>query len=134
MRGGRKPVATGPEMVGIAGPGPADRQEIEHAVRDRRGRARLAGILQDVGQRLPRRLRRQDHATIAIEACTVTAAGARKISAGAPSMLRRSKIRDPRAPQRRWRGRETGMSAISCLLPPLGDESAGLLGQPCLRT
>jgi len=26
------------------------------------------------------------------------------------------------------------MSAISCLLPPFGDESAGLLGQPCLRT
>ena len=54
---------------------------------------KLAGILQDVGQRnrLPRRLRRQDHATIAIEACTVTAAGARKISAGvAPGMLRRS--------------------------------------------
>jgi hypothetical protein len=47
-----------------------------------------------VGQRnrLPRRLRRQGHATIAIEACTVTAAGARKTSAGvAPSMLRRSK-------------------------------------------
>jgi len=30
---------TGPEMVGIVGLGPADRQEIEHAVGDRRGRA-----------------------------------------------------------------------------------------------
>ena len=39
MRGGRKPVATGQEMVGIAGLGPADRQTVEHAVRDRRGRA-----------------------------------------------------------------------------------------------
>jgi hypothetical protein len=94
MRGGRKPVATGPEMVGTAGLGPADRQEIEHAVRDRRGRAQACRYpAQDVGQRnrLPRRLRHQDHATIAIEACTVTAAGARKISAGvAPSMLKRS--------------------------------------------
>ena len=93
MRGGRKPVATGPEMVGIAGLRPADRQEIEHAVRDRRGRAQACRYpAQDVGQRNRlRRLRRQDHATIAIEACTVTAAGARKISAGvAPSMLRRS--------------------------------------------
>ena len=56
---------------------------------------KLAGILhQDVGQRnrLPRRLRRQGDAAIAIEACTVTAAGSRMISAGvAPSMLRRSK-------------------------------------------
>jgi len=26
------------------------------------------------------------------------------------------------------------MSAISCLLPPFGDESAWLLGQPCWRT
>ena len=39
MRGGHKPVATGPEMVGIAGLGPADRQTVEHAVRDRRGGA-----------------------------------------------------------------------------------------------
>jgi hypothetical protein len=93
MRGGGKPVATGPEMVGIAGLGPADRQEIEHAVRDRRGRAQACRYpAQDVGKRnrLPRRLRRQDHATIAIEACTVTAAGARKISAGVAPMLRRT--------------------------------------------
>ena len=32
-----------------------------------------------------------------------------------------------------WRGRETGNVAISCLLPPFGDESAGLFGQPCFR-
>jgi hypothetical protein len=81
-------------MVGIAGLGPADRQTVEHAVRDRRGRAQACRYpAQDVGQRnrLSRRLRRQGHATIAIEACTVIAAGARKINAGvAPSMLRRS--------------------------------------------
>ena len=83
MRGGRKPVATGQEMVGIAGLGPADRQTVEHAVRHRRGRAQACRYpAQDVGQRnrLPRRVRRQGHATIAIEACTVTAAAARKIS------------------------------------------------------
>ena len=90
MRGGRKPVAAGQEMVGIAGLGPADRQTVEHAVRDRRGRAQACRYsAQDVGQRnrLPRRLRRQGPATIAIETRTVNAAGARKISAGvAPFM------------------------------------------------
>ena len=51
MRGGRKPVATGPEMVGIAGLGPADRQTVEHAVRDRRGRAQARRHpAQNVGQ------------------------------------------------------------------------------------
>ena len=73
--------ATGPEMVGIAGVGPADRQKIEHAVRDHRGRAQARRHpAPDVGQRdrLPRRLRRQDHAAAAIEACTVAAAGCTK--------------------------------------------------------
>src|SRR6478609_9745985 len=72
---------------------PADRQEIEHAVRDRRGRAQACRYpAQVVGQRnrLPRRLRRQDHATIAIEACTLH--GSQGIRAGvASSMLKRSK-------------------------------------------
>ena len=70
MRGGCKPFAAGQEMVGIAGLGPADRQTVEHAVRDRRGRAQACRYpAQDVGQRnrLPRRLRRQGHATIVIE-------------------------------------------------------------------
>ena len=70
MRGGRKPFATGQEMVSIAGLGPADRQAVEHAVRDRRGGVQACRYpAQDVGQRnrLPPRLRRQGHATIAIE-------------------------------------------------------------------
>ena len=39
LRGGCKPAAAGQEMVGLAGVGPADRQTVEHVVRDRRGRA-----------------------------------------------------------------------------------------------
>ena len=39
MRGGCKPAAAGQEMVGVARVGPANRQAVEHAVRDRRGRA-----------------------------------------------------------------------------------------------
>ena len=71
MRGGRRPSATGQEIVGIAGVGPADRQEIEHFARDRRGGAQACRHpVQDVGQRnqLPRRLRCQGCATTAIEA------------------------------------------------------------------
>jgi len=45
MRGGRKPVATGPEMVGIADLGACDRQTVEPVVRDHCGRAQLASIL-----------------------------------------------------------------------------------------
>ena len=73
----------------------ADRQTVEHAVRDRRGRAQARGHpASNVGQRnrLPCRLRCQGHAATAIEACAVIAAGSRRKCAGiAPSMLRRSK-------------------------------------------
>lgn len=78
MRGGRKPSAAGQEMVGTAGVGSADRQTVEHAVRDRRGRAQARQHpAPDVGQRnrLPCRIRRQGDAAIAIEAGAVTAAG-----------------------------------------------------------
>ena len=81
MRGGRKPVATGPEMVGLAGVGPADCQTVEHAVRDRRGRAQARRHpASNVGQRnrLPGRLRCQGHAATAIEACAVIEAGITK--------------------------------------------------------
>ena len=64
-------------MVGIAGVGPADRQTVEHAMCDHCGRAQARRYpASDVGQRnrLPRWLRRQGHATTAIEACAVTAA------------------------------------------------------------
>jgi transposase len=77
MRGGCKPSAAGQEMVGIAGVGPADRQTVEHPVRDRRGRAQACKYsASNVGQRnrLPRRLRCQGHATTQIEACAVIAA------------------------------------------------------------
>lgn len=56
VRGGRKLVATGQEMVGLAGVGPADRQSVEHVVRDRRVRDRRGGAqacrhpARDVGQ------------------------------------------------------------------------------------
>src|SRR4051794_33551117 len=77
MRGGCKPSAAGQEMVGIAGVGPADRQAVEHVVRDHCGRAQARRYpASNVGQRnrLPRRLRCQSYATTAIEACAVTAA------------------------------------------------------------
>jgi hypothetical protein len=50
-------------------------------------------------------------------------------------MLRRNKdYRSARAVSVPWRGRETGN--VRYLLPAtaLGDESVGLLGQPCLPT
>lgn len=51
MRGGCKPPAAGSEMVGLAGMGPADCQEVEHVVRDRRGGALARWHpAQDVGQ------------------------------------------------------------------------------------
>ena len=64
-------------MVGIASLGPADRQTVVHAVRDRRCRAQACRYpAQDVGQRnrLPCRFRCQGHAATAIEACAVIAA------------------------------------------------------------
>lgn len=124
MRGGCKPAASGQEMVGIAGVGSADRQAVEHAVRDHGGRAQACEHpAPDVGQRnrLPRRLRCQGYATTAIEACAVTAA---RITQN----YRWYCIQLVEEEQR------LEIRAISCLLPPLGDESAGLLGQPCLRT
>jgi hypothetical protein len=42
--------------------------------------------------------------------------------------------RSARAVSVPWRAAKREMSAIACLLPPFGDESAGLLGHPCLRT
>ena len=51
MRGGCKPSAAGQEMVGIACVGPADRQTVEHVVRDHRGRAQAREHpASDVGQ------------------------------------------------------------------------------------
>jgi hypothetical protein len=50
VRGGCKPAAAGQEMVGLAGVGPEDRQTVEHAVRDHRGRAQ-AYPASNVGQR-----------------------------------------------------------------------------------
>lgn len=95
MRGGRKSTAAGQEMVGITRVGSTDRQAIKHVMRDRCGCAQTRKHLApNVGQRnrLPRRLRRQGHATTAIETCAVTAAGIARISAGvAASMLRGSK-------------------------------------------
>ena len=80
----------------LAGVGPADRQTVEHAVRDRRGRTQACEHpAPDVGQRdrLPRRVRRQGHATAAVEACAVAAAqiDERLALVLQPGMLRRSK-------------------------------------------
>ncbi len=77
-RGGRKPAAAGQKMVGTAGVGPADRQAVEHAVRDCRGGAQARRHpAPDVGQRdrFPRRIRCQGHATAALKACAVASAG-----------------------------------------------------------
>ncbi|MDI3563370.1 hypothetical protein OWC48_23550 [Bradyrhizobium sp. Arg816] len=94
LRGSSKPAAAGQEVVGFAGVGPADRQTVEHAVRDRRGRTHACEHpAQDVGQsnRLPPWVWRQGHTVIAFEACAVIAAGTQKISAGVTAgMSRRS--------------------------------------------
>ena len=51
MRGGCEPSAAGQKMVGLAGVGPSGRQAVEHAVRDRRGRAQAREHpASDVGQ------------------------------------------------------------------------------------
>jgi len=76
--GGRcKPSAAGQEMVRLARVGATDRQAVEHAVRDRCSCAQARKhSASNVGQRdqLPRRVRRQDHATPEIEACAVIGA------------------------------------------------------------
>jgi hypothetical protein len=52
MRGSCKPSAAGQEMVGIARVGSADRQAVEHVVRDRRGSAQARkDLASDVAQR-----------------------------------------------------------------------------------
>lgn len=76
LRGSRKPAAAGQKMVGPASLGPADRQTVQHVVRDHRGGAQARQhSAPDVGQRdrLPRRVWRKDHAAAAVETGAVAA-------------------------------------------------------------
>ena len=116
MRGGRKPSAAGPETVGLAGLGPADREAVEHAVRDHCGgtQARQHSAL-DVGQRnrLPCRLRCSDCDGSLHSNCCGIAKDERWCCIQHVEEEQRLEIRA--RGERPWRGRETGN--VRYLLP-----------------